>query len=105
VGAGDPAAAAERLSAAAGVPVLPVPNAALDLAAHRVVSHSLPTKATADAMHVALAAVHGVDYLLTWNCRHLANATLRDRIAEACMQRGFRSPKICTPRNLIEVQP
>ena len=53
-----------------------------------------------DALHVAMAAVHGVDYLLTWNCKHIVNATMRDRIEELCREAGFEPPVICTPFEL-----
>lgn len=52
------------------------------------------------ALHVAMAAVHGLDYLLTWNCRHIANATLRGKIEELCRAAGFEPPTICTPLEL-----
>jgi hypothetical protein len=54
-----------------------------------------------DAQHVAVAAVNGMEFLLTWNCTHLANVMLRDKIKQACEDAGFRSPKICTPEELI----
>lgn len=47
-----------------------------------------------------MAAVHGMDYLLTWNCRHIANATLRVKIEELCRDAGFEPPTICTPLEL-----
>ena len=62
----------------------------------------LPEKAVRDAAHIAVAAVHGVDYLLTWNCRHLANAQISRRIHLVCDAQGFRMPLICTPEELFE---
>lgn len=62
----------------------------------------LPAKAVRDAAHIAVAAVHGVDYLLTWNCRHLANAQIVKRIQRICDDRGFGMPLICTPEELLE---
>ena len=62
----------------------------------------LPEKAVRDAAHIAVAAVHGVDYLLTWNCRHLANARISRRIHAVCDAQGFRMPLICTPEELLE---
>jgi hypothetical protein len=102
---GDPDAASERLDALAGVPLLSIPEASADLADALVARNALPFKARVDAAHVAIAATTGMEYLLTWNCRHLANATLRSRIEQVCRERGFDPPIICTPLELIEVRP
>ena len=61
----------------------------------------LPTKARADALHIAVAAVNGMDFLLTWNCVHIANAALRPRIDEICRVAGCEPPVICTPQELL----
>ena len=66
---------------------------------------ALPKSARVDAVHVAIAAIHGVDYLLTWNLRHLANAALRGKIDEACRAAGLVPPIICTPEELMEPKP
>jgi hypothetical protein len=55
-----------------------------------------------DSVHIAVAAVHGIDYLLTWNCRHIANATMRQRIELECAEAGYQAPIICTPEELME---
>ena len=60
----------------------------------------IPPRAAADAVHIATAAVHGMQYLLTWNCTHIANATLRPRIEAACRAAGCEPPLICTPQEL-----
>jgi len=60
----------------------------------------LPQKAAADALHIATAAVHGMQYLLTWNCTHIANVALRPRIEAVCRAAGFEPPLICTPEEL-----
>jgi len=60
----------------------------------------LPPKAAIDALHLALATVHGMDYLLTWNCTHLANAALRSRLEAVCRAQGYEPPIICTPEEL-----
>lgn len=78
-GAGDPSAAARRLAIAAALPVLAISNEAADLAARLVEAGILPRKAFVDALHVAAAAVHGMEFLLTWNCSHIANARVRAR--------------------------
>jgi len=62
----------------------------------------LPAKATADALHVAIAAVHGMEYLLSWNCTHIANVTLRGRIEATCREAGLDPPAICTPIEFVE---
>jgi hypothetical protein len=61
----------------------------------------LPLKVFADMAHVALATVHGMQYLLTWNCRHIANATIQRAIVRACRERGYEPPVICTPEELM----
>jgi predicted nucleic acid-binding protein len=99
---GDSAAAAERLKALAGLPKLTIDEAVIDLAEILATTLALPKRARADAVHVALAAVHGMSYLLTWNCRHMANATFADKIEKACESHGCLSPRICTPEQLME---
>ncbi len=72
------------------------------LATSLVTQAAIPVEATEDALHVALAAAHGMDYLLTWNCRHIANAAMRNRIVDVCVASGFEAPVICTPEELLE---
>ena len=62
----------------------------------------IPDIAEMDAYHIAVAAVNGMEYLLTWNCTHIANAVMRPRIEEICRQEGFEPPIICTPQELME---
>jgi hypothetical protein len=57
-------------------------------------------KATVDAFHIGIAAAHQIDYLLTWNCRHIANATMRGTIDAICRSEGLDPPVICTPEEL-----
>jgi hypothetical protein len=61
----------------------------------------LPEKAIVDAAHIAVAAVAGMDFLLTWNFKHIANAVLRDRIEHICRTSGYKPPVICTPEELL----
>jgi hypothetical protein len=63
----------------------------------------VPASEPRDAFHIAIAAVNGLDYLLTWNCKHIANATLRGRIEKVCRGCGYEPPIICTPEELVEV--
>ena len=62
----------------------------------------IPPKAVRDAAHIAVATVHEVDYLLTWNCTLIANAHILRRIENICILSGFQMPTICTPENLLE---
>jgi hypothetical protein len=102
VSAGEGESARKRLAAIAQLPVLAVSEAALALAQRLVEPGPIPASAKADALHVAVAAVNGVDYLLTWNCKHLANAALRERIARLVEEAGYRCPVLCTPEELME---
>ncbi len=104
-GDGDPQAAQERLAVLAMMAVLEITEAALMLAEELVKVGALPTKAENDALHIAIAAVHRVPFLLTWNCRHLANATMRPQIENACDRKGFSAPIICTPEEMMKVEP
>lgn len=87
--AGDPEAAAQRLAALAGIPLLEQTDEAVGLAEALARGVPLPERAAADALHVATAAVHGVRYLLTWNRAHLANVALRPRIEAVCRAAGY----------------
>jgi hypothetical protein len=100
-GAGDPQAAHERLEVLAAIPMLPTVPAISELAKALLNMGAIPSKAGDDAIHLAYAAVHGVDYLLTWNCRHLANAIMRPNIEAVCRASGYRPPIICNPDELM----
>lgn len=63
-------------------------------------SRSLPENAADDALHIAIAADQKIQYLLTWNCRHMANATMRPAIEAVCASKGYKVPIICTPEEL-----
>ena len=97
---GDPTAAAERLAALQGIAVLDVDPVVGDLAQQLLTAHALPAKVAVDAVHIATAAVNGMKYLLTWNCRHIANAVTRGSIEESCRRAGWVPPVICTPEEL-----
>lgn len=98
---GDKEAANKRLEVLRTIPLLDIkPEVAL-LAKNLVAKIPLPKKATQDAAHVAVAAVNGIDYLLTWNCRHIANVFIRRKIQEVCAKSGFKCPGICTPDALL----
>jgi hypothetical protein len=101
--AGDAEAAAEREVFLHGIPVLGVDDDVLALAQSLMTGIPLPEKAAVDAVHIAVAAVNGVDYLVTWNCKHIANPALRCIIEAVCRAAGYDPPVICTPPELIEV--
>ena len=71
-----------------------------ELAAALAKAAALPKKATKDAIHIGLATVHGMDYLVTWNCRHIANAEIRNVVAAVAFEHGYGVPVICTPEEL-----
>jgi hypothetical protein len=99
--AGDATAAAERLEVLEDLPLLEQTQVATQLAQALVEQVPLPERAAVDALHVAIAAVHGMEYLLTWNCTHIANATLREPIKSVCQANGYEPPAICTPDELL----
>jgi hypothetical protein len=99
--AGDQAEVQKRLAIIAGLLTLEVTQDAESLTDAIMAAGMLPPHAVRDAPHVAVAAVHGIDYLLTWNCKHLANAQITRRIALVCEKLGQRMPIICTPEELM----
>ena len=99
-GAGDQQAAAGRLAVLAGIPVLEQDSETADLADRLLRDVPLPPRAAADAVHIATATVHGMQYLLTWNCTHIANVVLRSQIEAVCRAVGLEPPLICTPEEL-----
>lgn len=101
--AGDAEAAAERAVFLQDIPVLDVNDHVLALAQLLMAGIPLPEKAEVDAVHIAVAAVNGIDYLVTWNCKHIANPALRGAIEAVCRSAGYVAPVICTPPELIEV--
>ncbi len=99
--AGDPHAAARRMQLLEGMPLLDLTPEVADLAAALIMRLPLPQRAGADAAHIAVAARHGVNFLLTWNCAHIANAELRPRIERICREAGYSVPVLCTPDELM----
>jgi len=99
--AGDPGAAAERLSLLRMLPIVPIDDAVRTLAREIMAASIMPQKAAADALHVAAAAVAGVQYLLTLNCSHIANARELPRIYRLLDGRGFGQLLICTPAEFL----
>lgn len=101
--AGDPNEVQKRLAAIGSLASLDVTREAQALARAIMASGVLPSAAARDAAHVAVAAFHGIDYLLTWNCKHLANAQIMRKIDRVCGDGGYRMPIICTPEELMGV--
>lgn len=99
--AGDTLAASKRLDALLGIPLLDITARSVDIAKSLVASGIVPAKAIEDAMHISIATVHFVDYLLTWNCRHIANPEIQAKIADHLRQQGLFLPFICTPDELL----
>jgi hypothetical protein len=83
-----------------GIPELAITDNVVSLAKKLVSKGALPEKAISDAMHIATAAIHEVDYLLTWNYRHLDNAERKPLVRSICIIAGYQSPEICTPQEL-----
>ena len=99
--AGDPVAAADRLKLLDGLPLVPITADAQSLANSIVGASLMPPKAAADALHVAVAAVAGVRYLLTQNCRHIANAHILPQVYRLLDKAGFGQLLICTPAEFL----
>lgn len=98
---GDAQMAALRTTLAANLPALVITDEVSALAAVITRRLALPPKAATDAVHIAVSVVHGVDYLLTWNCKHIANAEMRTRLLAVCEAHGRSLPVICTPAELM----
>ena len=99
--AGDPFAAAARLKLLEGLPTVPINEDVRNLARAIVLASMMPKKAAADALHVAAAAVAGVQYLLTLNCKHIANAHELPRVYRLLRDNGFGQLLICTPAEFL----
>ena len=102
-GMGDPEAAQRRLAVIADCMELQATDESRALGLELVRRGALPANAEIDAFHVAIAAVNGVEYLLTWNCAHIANAHARPKIEAICRALGYEPPTICTPQELTEI--
>lgn len=99
---GDPVLAAERLTALEGIPLLPISDAIPTLADELLAAAVLPAKARLDALHICAATFHRLDYLLTWNCSHIANARILPRIREVLRELGHELPVVCTPEEMVD---
>ena len=82
-------------------PVLEITEEAESLTAAIISSGAIPPNAVRDAAHIAIATVNDMNYILTWNCKHLANAQIIRRVAIVCNRQGYSMPVICTPEELM----
>ena len=99
-GAGDPVAAQKRLEQLDDIPELNLTEEVERFAEILIQKMPLPEKARIDTLHIAIAALSGMNYLLTWNCSHIANAILRPKLEALCREFGYEPPTICTPQEL-----
>jgi len=99
---GDSVAAEKRLEAIRDLPLLEETAEAVSLAKSLLREVPLPEQAAVDALHIGISAVQGMNYLLTWNCSHIANASLRLRIESICREYGYEPPVICTHDELLQ---
>jgi hypothetical protein len=99
---GDDDAAQQRLEVLQGIEELETTSEAEDLASALLEEGPLPEKAAVDALHIGISATEGIEYLLTWNCTHIANAAMRKPIEEVCRTKGVEAPVMCTPEELME---
>lgn len=76
-----------------------------DLSQALIDNHAVPETETRDAFHISIAAVNGIQYVATWNFKHILNPTLQAKIALVCRECGYEPPIICTPEQLLEAQP
>jgi len=102
---GDHGAAQRRLVYLTPLPELDVPEALDQLETDLIRLFQLPPKAATDASHLGMAMLHRMDYLLTWNCRHPANATLQKDLHDYCRYHNLHFPIVCTPETLIQLKP
>jgi len=102
---GDPGLSAQRLALLDGIPLLTADQGIERIANEMMVRAILPPKALFDALHIAMTAYHRVDYLLTWNCRHIANARILPGIHRVLNDLGVPIPIICTPEEMVEDDP
>ena len=99
---GDADAAKRRMEALSALPELELTAEASSLAQKLVEAKAVPEKFKEDALHIAIAAVEGMDYLVSWNFRHITNAQMIPKIKKVCEVNGYVCAEICTPQMLHE---
>ncbi len=102
---GDSAIAAQRLNLLQSLIFLDLTEEAIELAQEFLQQSNLPPKASNDALHMALATVYGLNYLLTWNCKHMANAQIQRKLSQISLELGYKLPFVCTPYELMGFEP
>jgi predicted nucleic acid-binding protein len=105
VAMGDSKIAAQRLNLLQSITFLDLTEEAVELAQEFLRQSNLPPKASNDALHMALATVYNLDYLLTWNCKHMANAKIQRKLSQISFDLGYELPCICTPYEFREIEP
>ncbi len=100
-GDGDSEAALERRSIIDGIDILRTNDAANELAASLIAAHAVPITEPRDALHIAIAAINGIDYLATWNFKHIMNPSTQHLIDATCRSAGIECATICTPEQLL----
>jgi hypothetical protein len=100
ISGGDPIAATKRLQAVANIPSILIPSTAQWLADALVTSKAVPDNSVRDALHIAIAATQGIDYLLTWNFKHINNAETKAPIARVIEADGWACPILCSAEEL-----
>ena len=100
---GDKAASGRRMAAIANIPFLIITAEVRALAADIIAQACIPEKVAEDALHIAVAAFNGMDYLLTWNFKHINNAEMKKRIEQVIAEHGYRCPVFCSPEELVGV--
>lgn len=100
---GNASAAQARMDSLRSIPLLPIDPAIVELAQYLLQGGGLPSKAKLDALHIACAAFHRMDVLLTWNCTHIANPMQLPVIRGLCSAKGYRMPELVTPFEMMEV--
>ncbi len=98
---GDQEAVRERLAAVSSLTVLPISEQAEELASVLIQDGPIPENQPEDALHIAIATVNGMDYLLTWNFKHINNAQMKAKIASVIEEHGYQCPLICSPEELL----
>jgi len=101
VSRGDKEAAKSRLEIISELPELIINKQVEKLSEEIIRSGAIPIKSAIDAAHIAIASVHNIHYLLTWNCKHIANAEIMKKVLFVCNDCGFYQPIICTPEELM----
>lgn len=99
---GNTVEATKRLAILKNIPTLEPNDEVVKLVLAFLQEHAIPHKATPDAYHIAIATVHKIDYLLTWNCKHIANAQIYSKLRQIGGKRGYEIPILCTPYELLE---